>query len=232
MKKKIILLIILSAVLWRPYTVWGAHSDGLESTGGRIRGDVNGDGKVDISDIVALINQIAGTASYPYADVNGDGRVDISDIVAVINIIASNSISVISDQKLVVLLKTGEQIYFNLDEKPVTTFGSGTLILTTDHSVVTYNLTNVVRYTYEGTMVALSPMRVKQGNIRYSQGKDSIQFEGLPEGERIEIYSSDGELLSVQESESDKPSTISFSGMPSGDYFVKLNDATYKFQKQ
>ena len=54
----------------------------------RTKGDVNEDGKVDISDIVAIINQIAGTATYRYADVNEDEKVDISDIVAVINIIA------------------------------------------------------------------------------------------------------------------------------------------------
>ena len=53
------------------------------------RGDVNKDGNVDISDIVAVINQIAGMAIYRYADVNGDEGVDISDIVAIINIIAS-----------------------------------------------------------------------------------------------------------------------------------------------
>ena len=53
-------------------------------------GDVNEDGSVDISDIVAVINQIAGTASYRYADVNNDTNVDISDIVAIINIIAGN----------------------------------------------------------------------------------------------------------------------------------------------
>lgn len=51
-------------------------------------GDVNEDTKVDISDIVAVINQIAGTGTYRYADVNGDTKVDISDIVAIINIIA------------------------------------------------------------------------------------------------------------------------------------------------
>mgnify|MGYP002622113800 CR=1 FL=1 len=50
--------------------------------------DVNEDGNVDISDIVAVINQIAGTASYRYADVNADDNVDISDIVAIINSIA------------------------------------------------------------------------------------------------------------------------------------------------
>ena len=53
------------------------------------KGDVNTDDKVDISDIVAIINQIAGTANYENADVNADEKVDISDIVAVINIIAS-----------------------------------------------------------------------------------------------------------------------------------------------
>ena len=57
-------------------------------------GDVNEDGKVNISDIVAIINVIAagaddaGTPANKKADVNEDGKVNISDIVAVINIIA------------------------------------------------------------------------------------------------------------------------------------------------
>ena len=56
----------------------------------KIKGDVNEDRSVDISDIVTVINQIAGTATYRYADVNEDKSVDISDIVAIINIIAEN----------------------------------------------------------------------------------------------------------------------------------------------
>ncbi len=51
-------------------------------------GDVNEDGFVDISDIVAAINHIAKTATFRYADVNEDDEVNISDIVAIINIIA------------------------------------------------------------------------------------------------------------------------------------------------
>ena len=53
-----------------------------------LKGDVNGDGKVDISDVVAIINQMAGTAEWPNANVNGDEKVDISDVVMVINIMA------------------------------------------------------------------------------------------------------------------------------------------------
>jgi hypothetical protein len=64
------------------------YFDYIKSESG-LFGDVNEDGNVDISDIVAVINQIAGMAIYRYADVNGDEGVDISDIVAIINIIAS-----------------------------------------------------------------------------------------------------------------------------------------------
>ena len=54
-----------------------------------IPGDVNLDGNFDISDIVAIINTIAGDTTYKdTADVNNDKNIDISDIVAVINIIA------------------------------------------------------------------------------------------------------------------------------------------------
>ncbi len=55
----------------------------------QLKGDVNLDGKVDISDIVAVINTIAGDTTYVNtSDVNEDQKTDISDIVAIINIIA------------------------------------------------------------------------------------------------------------------------------------------------
>ena len=65
-----------------------ASEDIAEDEPDTLAGDVNEDGHVDISDIVAVINQIAGSATFRYADVNGDTKVDISDIVAIINIIA------------------------------------------------------------------------------------------------------------------------------------------------
>lgn len=55
-------------------------------------GDVNGDGEVDIADIAAVINVMAGTTkkrNYHWrADVNHDGKTDNADIVAIINIMA------------------------------------------------------------------------------------------------------------------------------------------------
>ena len=53
------------------------------------QGDVNGDGRVNVSDVSALINMILGITpmNETLADVNGDGRVNVSDVSALINII-------------------------------------------------------------------------------------------------------------------------------------------------
>ena len=54
-----------------------------------IKGDVNGDGRVNVSDVTELINMILGvtTMNKTRADVNGDGQVNVSDVTALINII-------------------------------------------------------------------------------------------------------------------------------------------------
>ena len=54
-----------------------------------IQGDVNGDGRVNVSDVSALINMILGleTMNQSHADVNGDNRVNVSDVTALINLI-------------------------------------------------------------------------------------------------------------------------------------------------
>ena len=73
------------ATVWKDFGVIYDTLDPIEVTG-----DVNGDGKVDISDLNAIINLILGLAPSSYdgdADVNGDGKVDITDVNAIINII-------------------------------------------------------------------------------------------------------------------------------------------------
>ena len=54
-----------------------------------LKGDVNGDGKVNVSDVTALVNMILGviTTNQERSDVNGDGKVNVSDVTALINII-------------------------------------------------------------------------------------------------------------------------------------------------
>ena len=76
-----------------------AHIDGGPSNPGYfteknagLRGDVNGDGNVDISDVTALTDQllVGGTISNPAADCNQDGDVDIADVTALIDYLLSD----------------------------------------------------------------------------------------------------------------------------------------------
>ena len=56
---------------------------------GITKGDANGDGNVDVSDVVALANHVMGDTpsgfSKDAADMNGDGEVDITDVTSLAN---------------------------------------------------------------------------------------------------------------------------------------------------
>ena len=53
------------------------------------KGDVNGDGDVDIADAVCIVNHIVGKPNSVFveaaADVNNDGDIDIADAVRIVN---------------------------------------------------------------------------------------------------------------------------------------------------
>ena len=56
---------------------------------GSIKGDINGDGVVNVSDVTAITNKVLGTANYSDAecDLNGDGVVNVSDVTELVNMI-------------------------------------------------------------------------------------------------------------------------------------------------
>ena len=62
----------------------------------KVKGDVNGDGTVDVADIASIISVMAdsvgsGSPTADAADVNADGIVDVADIASVISIMAQTS---------------------------------------------------------------------------------------------------------------------------------------------
>ncbi len=59
-------------------------------------GDINGDGKVDVSDYIGIANHIVGNTPEGFiektADVDGNGAIDVSDYIGVANIILTGSV--------------------------------------------------------------------------------------------------------------------------------------------
>ena len=75
------------APIWKDFH----NIEGIDTGTEPVRGDLNDDGKVDVSDVNIAINIIlSGTDNEPLkamADLTGDGKVDVSDVNTLINII-------------------------------------------------------------------------------------------------------------------------------------------------
>ncbi len=56
---------------------------------GSLQGDMNGDGNLNILDIVALVNVILSSGTNPLGDMNGDGTLNVLDVVILANTILS-----------------------------------------------------------------------------------------------------------------------------------------------
>ena len=77
------------------FSIWPVHHDySLKelsyniTTNDTLLGDLNGDGTINVVDIVMLVNIILnGEEYYPVADLNSDGTINVVDIVTLVNII-------------------------------------------------------------------------------------------------------------------------------------------------
>ena len=80
----------------------------------QVRGDVTGDGIVDVSDVNTVVNIILGKAnatSYPgNADVNDDGTVDVSDVNIIVNIILGKDVTPITTSTTFTRITSADQL--------------------------------------------------------------------------------------------------------------------------
>lgn len=141
-------------------------SEGNEGSSTRLKGDVNSDGLINISDVVAVINTIAGIENYQYCDVDNDNNVNISDVVEIINIIAgiSTSETVGSDTEESVSfvpalhVRLGNVIYqFDGSTTDTMTFDKGTQVTILDR---TFSLSELTSMTVDDSSVENDTVRV------------------------------------------------------------------------
>ena len=135
-------------------------------------------------------------------------------------------------QRLVVWQKSGEKVYFALSEEPETTFDDGKLVIKTTKTTVYYQLENVLRYTYEGTIDAIDGPKLRPGEVIFRQGVDQMAFDGLADGTRLTVYALDGKQLQTITAHGGQQTVVSLAGQPAGTYIVKIGDATFKFVKR
>ena len=199
------------------------------------RGDANNDKKVDSKDVTEVSNAIMGEPSANYnqknADVNRDDKVNAADVVVITNMVLDGTTND-AGQRMVLLKKDGTKLYYDLHEEPVTTFSDGQLILTTSKTTAYFQLSEIIRYTFEGAFDEIGKAKTRGGETVYHQTRDAMSFDGLPKGTLVELYTSDGRKLSSQHTSGDTTTEVSLADQPRGTYYVKIGDAQYKFEKR
>lgn len=134
-------------------------------------------------------------------------------------------------QRLVVWLKSGEKIYYELEENPKTTFEGTDIVITTSNLSVNYPLKDVFRYTYELQVSGIENAN-KTKPVHISQKDNNLVFDNLKSGTQIQLFATDGKLLKSMAADGRQTIAISLDLYPSGVYIVKAGSVTYKMMKR
>ena len=75
--------------------------------------------------------------------------------------------------RLVVWHKNGEKTYFELNEMPETTFEGGLLFIRSSKTTVSYQMENILRYTYEGVNTSITDLQPSERAVIIAKDGDS-----------------------------------------------------------
>ena len=132
---------------------------------------------------------------------------------------------------LVVETKDHVKTTYMLSRKPEVTFVGNTLRIVSWDVDVTYNLLDVLRFTYETKSVTgVTELREDPATIGYEDGQ--LVISGIKAGAPVGIYSLDGKLVKQLTAERSGSFRISLTSLPQGMYIVKADNITYKIMKR
>ena len=199
------------------------------------KGDANKDKVIDAKDVVEITNAIAGNSSANYskanADANEDGSVNVGDIVVIVNMIQDGNTGS-STPRLIVWKADGSKTFYELNDMPETTFENGNLVIKTRNASVSYPLTEILRYTYDGLSTKGVNEARSVSRALVKREPNTVTLANLKEGTVVQLFNSDGILLDTQASNGNDHVVISVAAQPSGVYLVKYESQTLKLIKQ
>lgn len=134
---------------------------------------------------------------------------------------------------LCIEMKSGEDVYFYLDQYPVVTFDGGDVIFTTRQEVLRF-ADSEIRSFYYGFDWDYEDTQIKQvitskPIIRLMQ--NNVVAKGLEPNSRIQAYSLDGIMLGETQSDAQGNATLTLPATAQGMYMIKTSVATFKICK-
>ena len=134
--------------------------------------------------------------------------------------------------RLVVWLKSGEKVGYELSDQPITTFSGSKLVIQTNKVTIPYERRDVLRYTYEYIEATGIDLLPGERRVVINREGDEIIFRGLQAGSIASVYAVNGRLVEQRKASDDLPLTISLKNRPNGVYIVKAGTEIIKVMKR
>ena len=134
--------------------------------------------------------------------------------------------------RLVVWLKSGEKVGYELSDQPITTFSGSKLVIQTNKVTIPYERRDVLRYTYEYIEATGIDLLPGERRVVINREGDEIIFRGLQAGSIASVYAVNGRLVEQLKASDYLPLTISLKNRPNGVYIVKAGTETIKVMKR
>ena len=135
-------------------------------------------------------------------------------------------------KRLVLWQKSGEKVYFDLNDMPETTFEGGLFVIKTNNATVQFQMEDVLRYTFEGTGNTEISQLPSDRSISFSKKGDAVTFRNLRKGSTVSIYAANGVVIETRQVKDSQPLTLSIAQRPAGVYLVKAGSETIKLMKR
>ena len=132
--------------------------------------------------------------------------------------------------QLVIWAKDGTKVAYALAEKPKLTFTESELVVKTDNIEVTYDLEQMLRFTYEsGSVTGMTDLRTES---TFSIQNEALVFPALSANSTVSVYSLNGSLVFKKTIRTAGEYAFPLSGLNTGVYLVNVNGITYKILKK
>jgi hypothetical protein len=154
-------------------------------------------------------------------------------------IVCAQAIASNEPNRLVVKMTDGTENIFVLSEKPVVTFDSKKVYISS--SSFSTELSNVQEFYFQAeSSVPTDINEIKpDGSVdtsakfvfRYVDGQ-TVSIEGSAAPDRVSVYALNGSLVSAQVDKSTNQVIVHLNSLPSGIYIIRANSQSFKISKR
>ena len=191
-----------------------------------MRGDVNGDKNVTISDVMMIVNHVVTNTTgsnfiAAHADVNGDGNINITDAMMLVRIILNEDTT---EPCLEVWHKDGSKIMFSLDEYPKVTY-LGDMVTIEAATTVEYEFQAIRKMTFNQSAKTISTTVTP-----FTRNGETITFLPAEADLSVRVTLPNGRVAREFLVRKGEKATLPLDAHAADVYRINVNGVTYKIK--